>query len=107
MKKILLVLILSIGATGCGPMVPTKDIQQAITLIRSATEDIRDHNVNPSRVRMGGLIAELTAEEAKDNPDTNLIKELKIKIALEAENIEAMKELPEVMKDLESWSKGE
>jgi len=107
MKKILIVLLFTIGLTGCGPMVPSKNIQHAITLIRSATEDIRNHNVDPSRVRMGGLIADLTAEEAKPNPNKDLIKDLKTKIALEAENIEALKELPEVMKDLESWSKGE
>ena len=104
---VIAVLVCLMFCTGCAAYKPPQDIVKATYLIRSACEDISEHNIELSRERLGGLMAELDKEQSKDDMDTNLVRLLKIKIAEEQENVEALKELPLAMQDLEAWAKGD
>ena len=88
MKKLLLVLILCTTMSGCALYTPPRDIQRAIELIHSATEDISVHSLEHCRARMGELIAALDKEE-----DPEKQRELRVKLAEEKEMKAALKEL--------------
>ena len=108
MKNIILVLLLSFLTCSCSAYKAPPEIGKAVELTRSAVEeDIAPHCLELSRVELGRLVSELQKEETREAPDPEKIRNLQERIALEKENIDALKELVLTLKDLEAWSKGE
>lgn len=106
MRSILLPLLLCAPIlSGCVGYRPPEEIRVAVGLIHSASQDISKHNLELSRERLGQHIADLKTEESKRNPDPETLRSLRKKIAMEQENIDALKELPLALGDLHEWAK--